>query len=202
MKLLKMRLIPVVVVTFGLAATPAMLAQGCGGGPASGSPGGCNMAGMSGHAASGGHEGHGGAPAAEVPQNVAPRAVFMQPVQSVYDGYIQVHAALAQDSLEGVSSTANAMTKDIVGDSMKMLPPKVAQQSEALANAKDLQAARAAFKSLSESLIQYLKNQKVPPGAYHEAYCPMAKASWLQTGATITNPYLGKEMLRCGQFKS
>ena len=66
----------------------------------------------------------------------------------------------------------------------------------------DLQTARAALKPLSESLIRYLKDQKVPAGAYHEAYCPMAKASWLQTDTTIANPYLGKEMLRCGQFKS
>ena len=30
----------------------------------------------------------------------------------------------------------------------------------------------------------------------------MAKASWLQTGTTIMNPYFGKAMPHCGQFKS
>jgi hypothetical protein len=151
----------------------------------------------------GGHEGHqAGAPTAGAPQSSAPRAVFMQPVQSVYDGYIQVQTALAQDSVTGVSGAATTMLKAIQGDSMKMLPPKVAKQVEALSKAKDNEAARAAFKPLSESLIQYLKDQKIPAGTYHEAYCPMAKASWLQTGTTISNPYLGKEMLRCGQFKS
>jgi hypothetical protein len=85
---------------------------------------------------------------------------------------------------------------------MKMLPATVSQQAEALSKAKDLAAARAAFKSMSESLIQYAKNQKIPAGIYHEAYCPMAKAGWLQTGTTIANPYMGKAMLRCGEFKS
>jgi hypothetical protein len=83
-----------------------------------------------------------------------------------------------------------------------MLPPKVAQQVEALSKAKDLETARATFKPLSESLIQYLKDQKVPPGAYHEVYCPMAKASWLQTDKTVMNPYMGKAMIHCGQLKT
>jgi Cu(I)/Ag(I) efflux system membrane fusion protein len=125
----------------------------------------------------------------------------MQPVQSVFDNYIKVQGTLAQDSLEGVGGTATAMAKAIRGDSMQMLSPKVTEQAEALAQAKNLEAARAAFKSLSESLIGYLKEQKVPPGAYYEAYCPMAKASWLQTDKTIMNPYMGKGMVHCGQIK-
>ncbi len=84
---------------------------------------------------------------------------------------------------------------------MKMLSPKVAQQAEALAKARDLATARDAFKSLSDSLIQYVKEQKVPAGAYYVAYCPMAKASWLQTDKTIMNPYMGKGMIHCGQIK-
>ena len=126
----------------------------------------------------------------------------MQPIQSVYDGYFKVQIALAQDSVAGISGAATTMLKAIQGDSTKMLPAKVSQQAEALSKAKDLDAARVAFKPLSESLIQFLKDQKVPGGIYHEAYCPMAKASWLQTGTTISNPYLGKEMLRCGEFRS
>lgn len=30
----------------------------------------------------------------------------------------------------------------------------------------------------------------------------MAKASWLQTGTTVMNPYFGKAMPHCGQLKS
>jgi Cu(I)/Ag(I) efflux system membrane fusion protein len=161
---------------------------------------GCAMGGTD--MASGAHAGHSGAPIAGVPQSPASRAVFMPPVQSVYDGYIQVQRALAEDSLEGISGTAVAMVKAIQGDSAKMLPAKLGQEVEALSKAKDLEAARAAFKPLSASLIQYLKDQKGPSGTYHEVYCPMAKASWLQTAKTIMNPYMGKEMIHCGEFKS
>jgi hypothetical protein len=77
----------------------------------------------------------------------------MAPVQSVYDNYITVQGALAQDSLKGVSTAATAKAKAIQGDSMKMLSPEVAQQAEALARAKDLATARDAFKPLSDSLI-------------------------------------------------
>jgi Protein of unknown function (DUF3347) len=151
----------------------------------------------------GGHETHGGMQAAAASnQDSTARKVFMAPVQSVYDNYITVQGALAQDSLRGVSAAATAMAKAIQGDSMKMLPPKVAQQAEALAQARDLATARDAFKSLSESLIEYLKAQKVPTGSYYVAYCPMAKASWLQTGKTILNPYMGTSMVHCGQIES
>jgi hypothetical protein len=129
-------------------------------------------------------------------------AALMEPVKSVMDDYLKVGAALAKDTFEGVPEPAKAMSKAIQGDSMKMLPPEVAKLAQALAEATDLASARKAFKPLSESLIKYLKDQKVPPGTYHEVYCPMAKASWLQADKTVANPYFGKAMLRCGEIKS
>src|SRR5258708_23852194 len=201
MKSLKSKIIPTIIAMFGLTAVPAAMAQGCCGGPSGGQHGGCDMGGMAGHTTSVGHEGHAGV-AAAADQTSVPHAVFMQPVQIVYDNYIQVHAALAQDSLEGVSKATTAMVKAIQGDSMKMLPQKVTQQAEALLKATNLETARAAFKPLSESLIHYLKEQKVPAGSYHEVYCPMAKASWLQTDKTVMNPYMGKAMIHCGELKT
>jgi|ERR1035437_306792 Cu(I)/Ag(I) efflux system membrane fusion protein len=198
---MKVKLIPVIVATFGLVSSPALLAQGCCGGGGAMKEG-CSMGGTAAAGGHGGHEGHAGAPAATSQQNPSPKARLAQPVQAVFDNYIKLQGSLAQDSLEGVSSTATAMVKAIRGDSMKMLSQKVAAQAEALAQAKDLETARAAFKPLSESLIQYLKDQKVPSGTYHEAYCPMAKASWLQTDTTIINPYMGKSMVHCGQIKT
>ena len=196
---MKKTLIPIIVATFGLAASPALLAQGCCGGGGAMKEG-CSMGQTAGP---GGHEGHGRMQAATASnQDSTPRKVFMAPVQSVYDNYITVQGALAQDSLKGVSTAATAMAKAIQADSMKRLSPKVTQQAEALAQAKDLATARDAFKSLSDSLIQHLKEQKVPAGSYYVAYCPMAKASWLQTDKTIMNPYMGKGMIHCGQIKS
>jgi hypothetical protein len=127
---------------------------------------------------------------------------LMQPVKSVYDSYLKIQAELAKDSLKGVDENANAIAKAVRGDEMKMLSPDVAKQAEALAKANDLKAAREAFKPLSASLVKYLANNKAGKGMYHEAYCPMVKASWIQTEKDIRNPYMGKEMLTCGVLKN
>lgn len=128
-------------------------------------------------------------------------SALMEPVKSVYNNYLKIQTSLAKDSLESVSNNADAMAKAIKSDDMKMLPQEIATRAGTLAEAKDLKTARKAFKPLSESLIKYLADHKVKSGSYNEAYCPMAEASWLQTGKQISNPYLGKEMLTCGEIK-
>jgi len=127
---------------------------------------------------------------------------LMPPVKSVLDHYLAIQAVLAKDSIKGVDEDANAIAKAVRGDDMKMLSSDVAAQAEALAKAADLKAARTAFKPLSNSLIKYLADNKAGKGTYHEAYCPMVKASWLQTDKDIRNPYMGKAMLGCGEFKN
>src|SRR6266850_3526857 len=103
---------------------------------------------------------------------------------------------------KGVDEHATAISKAVKADEMKMFSPDVAKEAEALAKAKDLKAAREADKPLSASLIKYLADNKAGKGMYHEAYCPMAKASWLQTEKSIKNPYMGKAMLGCGELKN
>lgn len=127
---------------------------------------------------------------------------LMQPVKSVLDHYLMIQTELAKDSVKGLDEHANAIAKAVKGDDMKMLSPEVGKQAETLAKAKDIKAAREAFKPLSASLVKYLADNKAGKGTYHEAYCPMVKASWLQTGKDITNPYMGKSMLTCGVLKN
>ena len=127
---------------------------------------------------------------------------LMQPVKSVLDHYVQIQTGLAKDSLKGLDEHANAIAKAVKGDSMKMLSTDVAKQAENLAKAKDLKSAREAFKPLSASLVKYLADHKAGKGTYHEAYCPMVKASWLQCEKDIRNPYMGKSMLTCGVLKN
>ncbi len=127
---------------------------------------------------------------------------LMEPVKSVLDHYLKIQGELAKDSIKGVDEHAAAIAKAVKGDAMKMLSPDVAKQADTLAQAKDLKAARAAFKPLSASLVKYLADNKSGVGTYHEAYCPMVKASWLRTGKAIKNPYMGKQMLSCGELKN
>lgn len=124
----------------------------------------------------------------------------MEPLQSVFDNYLRMQRLLADDNLDGVASLAQRMAKAVRVDHLQMLPPVVAEQAEVLANARTLEAAREAFKPLSTSLISFARAQSV--SQYREAYCPMAKASWLQVEPSLANPYMGKEMRECGKFKS
>ncbi len=132
----------------------------------------------------------------------AEEAALMEPVKSVYEHYIAIQTDLAKDSVKGVDEHANAIAKAVKGGDLKMLSADLGKQAETLAKAKDLKGARAAFKPLSASLVKYLADNKAGKGTYHEAYCPMVKASWLQKGTDIKNPYMGKEMLTCGTLKN
>jgi len=133
---------------------------------------------------------------------MADNAPLMEPVKSVLDHYLLIQAELAKDSINGVATNATAIVGEVRGDQMKMLSADVATEADALAKAADLPAAREAFKPLSQSLIKYLTDTEAGKGTYHEAYCPMVRASWLQTEPAIRNPYLGREMLTCGEFKN
>jgi len=132
----------------------------------------------------------------------AEEKALMQPVKSVLDHYLMIQTELAKDSIKGVDEHATAIAKAVRGDEMKMLSPDITKQTETLAKAKDLKAAREAFKPLSASLVKYLADNKAGKGTYHEAYCPMVKASWLQKETEVRNPYMGKEMLTCGTLKN
>ncbi len=125
---------------------------------------------------------------------------LMEPVKSVFDNYLKIESALANDSIEGVASNASAIASAVRGDSMKMLSPEIAAQADALAKTKDLASARAVFKRLSKSLTQYLNDHNIS-AAYVEVYCPMAKASWLQKDEKVNNPYMNASMRGCGEIQ-
>ena len=122
------------------------------------------------------------------------------PIKAVYGHYLEIQSSLAKDSMTGISKNAAAITKAVKSDA-SALPAAVGIQAERLAKAQDLKTARAAFKPLSDSLIRYLTVHHVKD-AYVEVYCPMAKASWLQVGKTVSNPYMGKAMPDCGEIRN
>jgi len=119
------------------------------------------------------------------------------PVQLVMTPYIQIHDALAKDSLDGVAAAATNLSKAAQGD--KLFPNEFVQEAQTLAQAKDLDAARAAFKPLSETLIKVMSDNNIKFDPYAEAYCPMVNAHWLQTGTTVSNPF-GASMSHCGSL--
>lgn len=111
--------------------------------------------------------------------------------RSVFENYFAIQSALARDSLKTVPAKAQALAAAAHAEEANGLPPQVAQQSDAVAAARGMAKTRKAFKALSDSLIKYSQTHGLPPGHISEVYCPIAKASWLQTGEAVRNPYLG-----------
>ena len=105
-------------------------------------------------------------------------------MKSVFDNYLKIESALANESTVGIGFNASAIASAERGDSMKMLPLKVAKQAEILAGTRNLSSAREAFKPLSKSLMA---DHNIT-GPYVEVYCPMVKASWIQKDKKINNP--------------
>lgn len=130
----------------------------------------------------------------------AENAALTGPVKGVYSHYLEIQSSLAKDSMAGIAGNAAAITKAVQNDA-SVMPAAIGVQAENLAKAPDLKAARAAFKPLSDSLIQYLSDHHAK-SAYVEVYCPMAKASWLQSNKKVSNPYMGQDMSDCGEIRN
>lgn len=96
-------------------------------------------------------------------------------------GYEKIRVALVADDLAQAKQAANAL----------------GEEGSAMAKSESLEAARTGFATLSGKAEKLAGGQ---PG-YYVVHCPMAKKDWVQTSEKISNPYLGKEMLGCGEIK-
>lgn len=125
-------------------------------------------------------------------------------MDAVLAEYGKIHDALAKDTLAGVPEAATriqGLAKSLVAPAgFAELPKKVGAAATAVAAAKDLNAARAAFKDLSAPLASWAKSAK--PAGVAVLNCSMANADWLQTSTTVRNPYYGSSMLSCGEVVS
>lgn len=107
---------------------------------------------------------------------------------SMFPGYMSIQKALATDDAVAAKEGFTNLWKNSEGD-VKVLAEKGMKS-------KDLKGMRNNFKELSSKMAM----MKHPDG-YATAYCPMAKAWWVQKDGKINNPYFGKKMPHCGSFK-
>lgn len=121
---------------------------------------------------------------------------------TVFDHYFKIQNALAQDSLENVAASAQAIAEIAGKDKTAGFPFQLTVQAEALSKASNVPGARQIFKAVSGYLIQYATTPDLSVGALHEVYCPKVNVNWLQNDKTVRNPYLGKSGPQCGTFKS
>jgi hypothetical protein len=118
----------------------------------------------------------------------------------VIDPYLRIQTALSTDTLKDIAADAGLIATEAerLGEQGKALHASAKE----LQGAADIKAARAAFGKLSEALLGYAAATSSGLGnGVRIAYCPMVQKSWAQKGDTIANPYYGKSMLTCGDFK-
>ena len=109
--------------------------------------------------------------------------------------YEMVRSGLAADELasakNGATNLVTAVQEEF-GGSKAMI-----DASQQLAASESLDDARAAFGVISAELTKVVQGQ---PGFY-VMNCPMVKnVTWVQTVPKISNPYMGKKMLECGEI--
>lgn len=120
--------------------------------------------------------------------------------------YLDLRRLLAEDKLDGVSEELAAIGQaaqpltDSNDAQVKVLAEKIVDH--AAAQPEGLDSARKSFEAISAAMIDLVK--RVPPSdavaeTLYVAYCPMAKASWLQATEELANPYMGPKMLKCGE---
>lgn len=135
---------------------------------------------------------------------VAPAAYAADdtPFTAMAEHYEAVWKSLSGDSIDGVASHAEAITRiaesgDHPAEAREAVP-QIVEHARSLAAASGIDAAREAFGELTKPMVRYRK----AVGTEHlkVAYCPMLKKAWLQPEGDLANPYYGSEMLTCGEI--
>jgi Cu(I)/Ag(I) efflux system membrane fusion protein len=120
--------------------------------------------------------------------------------RAVLDPYLKIQAALSDDSMDGVKSNAGEVAT--AATALGAPAMKIDTAAVQLASAVEIEDAREKFGTLSEAIDNYMTGLKLkPPEGVRVAFCPMVHKPWLQTASTIDNPYFGKSMLTCGDFR-
>jgi Cu(I)/Ag(I) efflux system membrane fusion protein len=127
--------------------------------------------------------------------------------------YLKIENDLSQDKDATVTSTAKALRATLAKLvnsaistnqlSWATLLEEMAKSAGSLETGAGLKEKRAAFSSLSQSLVLAIQTIGAPQ-AVNLVTCPMAfgglGGSWLQTKGDVKNPYFGASMLRCGNI--
>ncbi len=171
-----------------------------------------------------GHNHGGGAPmemdmetSAEMKVNT-PKAEISEAAEDelepLYDSYLDMTEALANDNFENASAAGIAMNgalgkvnmgvfknhaHDIWMDHMANLEKAL----EHVAHQGSIEELRSAFRVISDAMIALTNSFGAIGDTLYLQYCPMANndkgANWLSTYSEIRNPYFGDMMLKCGE---
>jgi hypothetical protein len=121
--------------------------------------------------------------------------------RGVIDPYLQIGAALAADSIDGVTARAGEIAT--AARALGAPAAKIDAAAAQLTGAADLADAREKFGVLSLAIDAHMTSQRLPsPEGVRVAFCPMVLKPWLQKDGDLRNPYYGSQMLTCGSFRN
>ena len=134
----------------------------------------------------------------------APKAEAPEPgsamSSSIVGPYLKIQSALAQDSIDGVRANAGEIAT--AATALGAPAMKIDTAAVQLASATEIEDARTKFATLSEAIVAYVDGFHLTlPEGVRVATCSMLHKPWLQEGADVSNPYYGKSMLTCGDFR-
>jgi len=126
---------------------------------------------------------------------------------SIIEPYLAIQEALADDSTDNIKANAGkiATAATSLGGAAMKIDTSALQLSGSIGATEsdtDIKLVRVRFGALSDAIDTYMQglNLKLPEGTA-VAWCPMVKQPWIQRGAALANPYYGKEMPTCGNFR-
>ena len=123
-------------------------------------------------------------------------------LNAVYEQYLQLTTALTNDDAAKASIASNAIE---AGANCLSGGSSIAASAAKITTASNLEAQRTAYAKLSRDMIALVKNAGVSNGELYVAFCRMAMhdkgAYWISPDKEIRNPYMGQQMLTCGQVE-
>jgi len=123
----------------------------------------------------------------------------LAPLRDALEGYEQMRALLAADSTDGLAAAAGRLTQGLERAHRRWLE-EAAAAGRSLAAAADLAAARGAFGEVSRFLVALAAVDPRLAEGWQVFECGMTETfpKWMQRGKEISNPYMGRDMPRCG----
>jgi hypothetical protein len=125
--------------------------------------------------------------------------VAEQQVPDALANYMTLKDALVSSDVAVAKTTATELSTSLTSEKMD---EKMIEAANLIASSDDLNSQRAAFKTITDGLIEALKANKIVEGVFVQ-YCPMAfdntGANWISMSEEIRNPYYGDMMLKCGK---
>lgn len=142
-------------------------------------------------------------------------ADFREQLKDIFQAYLPLVESLVNANVETAHQSASGLLSTIEQVSASGLQSESGEQwehdqhvlvnaTQSLLNQKQVTGMRKILPLLSDQLFQTLVRFQVETGAYR-MFCPMAFGShgafWLSDSEEIRNPYLGEQMLTCGNIK-